>query len=274
MKKKDEKPKSEEKYKDREDAFRAYFEIITKIVYTLNLISDRNDMTRRLSSNIDRALGYDDEVVSNNEKTLNNANEIDLLVNSLKGDVRKISTFKKYNFNIEKFISERELNLDERFILYSVLVYTIYGDSMSAISIRRILELITLNSDIYINKYHYFDSKSKLMSSGIFVLSHEPYPSGGILEISNTLVTFVNSKVIFAFLEKDNYGIIEGILNNEEVIRKYTSENKFNGKKKSSESAILTPNLLLGPVYILVVLIIDCLANPNSFANLLSNKTS
>ena len=63
MKKKDEKPKSEEKYKDREDAFRAYFEIITKIVYTLNLISDRNDMTRRLSSNIDRALGYDDEVV-------------------------------------------------------------------------------------------------------------------------------------------------------------------------------------------------------------------
>ena len=196
MKKKDEKPKSEEKYKDREDAFRAYFEIITKIVYTLNLISDRNDMTRRLSSNIDRALGYDDEVVSNNEKTLNNANEIDLLVNSLKGDVRKISTFKKYNFNIEKFIAERELNLDERFILYSVLVYTIYGDSMSAISIRRILELITLNSDIYINKYHYFDSKSKLMSSGIFVLSHEPYPSGGILEISNTLVTFVNSKVI------------------------------------------------------------------------------
>ena len=241
MKKKDEKPKSEEKYKDREDAFRAYFEIITKIVYTLNLISDRNDMTRRLSSNIDRALGYDDEVVSNNEKNLNNANEIDLLVNSLKGDVRKISTFKKYNFNIEKFIAERELNLDERFILYSVLVYTIYGDSMSAISIRRILELITLNSDIYINKYHYFDSKSKLMSSGIFTLSHEPYPSGGILEISNTLVTFVNSKVIFAFLEKDNYGIIEAILNNEEVIRKYTSENKFNSKKKSSESAILTP---------------------------------
>ena len=76
-----------------------------------------------------------------------------MLVNSLKGDVRKISTFKKYNFNIEKFIAERELNLDERFILYSVLVYTIYGDSMSAISIRRILELITLNSDIYINKY-------------------------------------------------------------------------------------------------------------------------
>ena len=242
MKKKnnnEEAKENQEKYKDREDAFRAYFEIITKIVYTLNLISDRNDMTRRLSSNIDRALGYEDEMVSNNEKAVNNANEVDLLVNSLKGDVRKISSFKKYNFNIEKFISDRELNLDERFILYSVLVYTIYGDSMSAISIRRILELITLNSDIYINKFHYFDPKGKLMSSGIFTLSHEPYPSGGILEISNTLITFINSKIIFAFLEKENYSLIEGVINSEEVIRKYTSENNVSGKKKSSD--ILTP---------------------------------
>ena len=169
------------KEENREEAFRAYFEIVTKIVYTLNLISDRNDMTRRLSNNIDRALGYDDEIVTNNEKTANSANEVELLINSLRSDVRKISNFKKYNFNIERFIFERELNLDERFILYSLLTYTIYGDSMSAISIRRILELITLNSDIYINKYHYFDSKSKLMSSGIFSLSHEPYPSGGSL---------------------------------------------------------------------------------------------
>ena len=232
---------NKEKYKNREDAFRAYFEIVTKIVYTLNLISDRNDMTRRLSNNIDRALGYDDDMVSNNEKVINNTNEIDLLVNSLKGDVRKISSFKKYDFNIEKFIHERELNLDERFILYSVIVYTIYGDSMSAISIRRILELITLNSDIYINKYHYFDPNGRLMSSGIFTLSHEPYPSSGILEITNTLITFVSSKVIFAFLEKDNYSIIEGIINNEEILKKYTLESKTSGKKKLSGSSILTP---------------------------------
>ena len=123
-------------------------------MYTLNLISDRNDMTRRLSSNIDRALGYDDEMLPNNEKIVNNTNEIEILVNSIKSDVKKINAFKKYNFNIERFIYEKNLDLDERFILYSVLVYTIYGDSMSAISIRRILELITLNSDIYINKYH------------------------------------------------------------------------------------------------------------------------
>ncbi|WP_028330120.1 ATP-dependent Clp protease ATP-binding subunit ClpX [Brachyspira alvinipulli] len=227
---------------DREEAFKNYFEIVTKIVYTLNLISDRNDMTRRLSSNIDRALGYDDEMISNNEKTVNSANEVELLINSLKSDVKKISNFKKYNFNIERFISERDLNLDERFILYSLLTYTIYGDSMSAISIRRILELITLNSDIYINKYHYFDSNSKLMSSGIFSLSHEPYPSGGILEVTNTLVTFVNSKVIFAFLEKDDYSIIENVINSEEIIMKFSSDTSTSGnKKKSSKSDILTP---------------------------------
>ncbi|MEI0446844.1 ATP-dependent Clp protease ATP-binding subunit ClpX [Brachyspira intermedia] len=236
-----EKEEKKSSYANREDAFRAYFEIVTKIVYTLNLISDRNDMTRRLSSNIDRALGYDDEMMSNNEKIANNSNEVEILINSLKTDVRKISTFKKYNFNIERFISDKNLDLDERFILYSVLVYTIYGDSMSAISVRRILELITLNNDIYINKYHYFDNNSKLISSGIFNLSHEPYPSSGILEITNTLITFINSKVIFAFLEKDNYNVIESIMSSGEAIKKISLENKIGGKRKSSESYILTP---------------------------------
>ena len=49
-------------YSSREEAFRVYFDIVTKIVYTLNLISDKNDMTRRLSNNIDRTLGYEDEI--------------------------------------------------------------------------------------------------------------------------------------------------------------------------------------------------------------------
>ena len=236
-----EKEEKKSSYANREDAFRAYFEIVTKIVYTLNLISDRNDMTRRLSSNIDRALGYDDEMMSNNEKIANNSNEVEILINSLKTDVRKISTFKKYNFNIERFISDKNLDLDERFILYSVLVYTIYGDSMSAISVRRILELITLNNDIYINKYHYFDNNSKLISSGIFNLSHEPYPRSGILEITNTLITFINSKVIFAFLEKDNYNVIESIMSSGEALKKISLESKIGGKRKSSESNILTP---------------------------------
>lgn len=226
-------------YANREDAFKAYFEIVTKIVYTLNLISDRNDMSRRLSNNIDRALGYDDEMISNNDKIVNNANEVEILLNSLKTDVKRISSFKKYNFNIERFIADKDLDLDERYILYAVLVYTIYGDSMSAISIRRILELITLNNDIYINKYHYFDDNSKLISSGIFNLTHEPYPSSGILEITNTLITFINSKVIFAFLERDNYNVIESIINSEEVIKKFALENKT--KSSKSKSDILTP---------------------------------
>ena len=256
MKKKSNKSNNDkvnDKYENREEAFKAYFEIVTKIVYTLNLISDRNDMSRRLSSNIDRALGYDDEMVSNNDKVVNSANEVELLISSLKSDVKKIHSFKKYNFNIERFISERDLDLDERFILYSLLTYTIYGDSMSAVSIRRILELITLNSDIYINKYDYFDPKSKLMSSGIFSLSHEPYPSGGILEITNTLITFVNSKVIFAFLEKDDYSVIENVINNEEVLRKYTSDSSSSVKRKSSESDVLTPKEIVSELDKIVI---------------------
>lgn len=234
---------NDNEYSSREDAFRVYFDTVTKIVYTLNLISDKNDMTRRLSNNIDRTLGYEEEMISNNEKTINNNNnEVGLLINSLKVDLKKIDSFKKYNFNIERFIEEIDLNTDERFILYCLIVYTIYGDSMSAISVRRILELISIDSDIYINKYNYFENDGKLMSSGILTLSHEPYPSIGLLEVTNTLVTFVNSKIVFAFLEKDKYDIISEIINAENINNSVIIDIKTGTRKKATkELNILTP---------------------------------
>lgn len=234
---------NDNEYSSREDAFRVYFDTVTKIVYTLNLISDKNDMTRRLSNNIDRTLGYEEEMISNNEKTINNNNnEVGLLINSLKVDLKKIDSFKKYNFNIERFIEEIDLNTDERFILYCLIVYTIYGDSMSAISVRRILELISIDSDIYINKYNYFENDGKLMSSGILTLSHEPYPSIGLLEVTNTLVTFINSKIVFAFLEKDKYDIISEIINAENINNSVIIDIKTGTRKKSTkEFNILTP---------------------------------
>ena len=234
---------NDNEYSSREDAFRVYFDTVTKIVYTLNLISDKNDMTRRLSNNIDRTLGYEEEMISNNEKTINNNNnEVGLLINSLKVDLKKIDSFKKYNFNIERFIEEIDLNTDERFILYCLIVYTIYGDSMSAISVRRNLELISIDSDIYINKYNYFENDGKLMSSGILTLSHEPYPSIGLLEVTNTLVTFINSKIVFAFLEKDKYDIISEIINAENINNSVIIDIKTGARKKATkEFNILTP---------------------------------
>lgn len=234
---------NDNEYSSREDAFRVYFDTVTKIVYTLNLISDKNDMTRRLSNNIDRTLGYEEEMISNNEKTINNNNnEVGLLINSLKVDLKKIDSFKKYNFNIERFIEEIDLNTDERFILYCLIVYTIYGDSMSVISVRRILELISIDSDIYINKYNYFENDGKLMSSGILTLSHEPYPSIGLLEVTNTLVTFINSKIVFAFLEKDKYDIISEIINAENINNSVIIDIKTGARKKATkEFNILTP---------------------------------
>lgn len=238
---------NDNEYSSREDAFRVYFDTVTKIVYTLNLISDKNDMTRRLSNNIDRTLGYEEEMISNNEKTINNNNnEVGLLINSLKVDLKKIDSFKKYNFNIERFIEEIDLNTDERFILYCLIVYTIYGDSMSAISVRRILELISIDSDIYINKYNYFENDGKLMSSGILTLSHEPYPSIGLLEVTNTLVTFINSKIVFAFLEKDKYDIISEIINAENINNSVIIDIKTGTRKKATkEFNILTPKEII-----------------------------
>lgn len=227
--------KENKKLDDKNEAFKSYFGIITKIVYTLNSISERNDMTRRLSSNIDRALGYEDESETPNEK-LTSGEEIELLKESIKKDLKKVEGFKKYNFNIEEFISRQSLNDDERYILYCIVIYSLYGDSMSAMPLRRLLELITFDSDIYITKHNYFEDKSKLMSSGIFVLSHEPYSSGGILEISHTLISFVNSKVLFAFLEKEPYEVLENMVDKETSYE----VNIIKRKNEKSEN-ILTP---------------------------------
>ena len=113
---------------------------------------------------------------------------------------------------------------------------------MSAISVRRILELISIDSDIYINKYNYFENDGKLMSSGILTLSHEPYPSIGLLEVTNTLVTFVNSKIVFAFLEKDKYDIISEIINAENINNSVIIDIKTGTRKKATkEFNILTP---------------------------------
>lgn len=229
------KNKENKKTENREEAFKSYFGIVTKIVYTLNSISDRNDMTRRLSNNIDRTLGYDDEVETHNDKLSNNE-EIELLSESLKKDLKKIQSFNKYNFNMEEFISKNALNLDERYILYCVVVYSLYGDSMAAMPLRRLLELITFDSDIYITKHNYFEDKSRLMASGIFLMSHEPYSSGGILEISHTLISFINSKVLFVFLEKEPYEVLELAANKEGIY-----EVKVSKRKMDKTSNILTP---------------------------------
>lgn len=238
--------------KNRSDIFKDYFEVIVKIVYTLNLISDKNDMSRRLSSNFDRGFTYEEDIISDDKN--NNISELEFLQKSLNADIKKALSFKKYNFNIDRFIEEEGLSLDERLILYSILTYTIYGDSMSSISIRRLLELITIDGDIYINKYHYFDSESKLVSSGILALSQEPYPTVGIFEISNTLVSFSNTKIVFSFLEKESYDtflyVRDTLLNSfeEEQVEISTSN-----KKSKKQNNILTPKEIVSELNKLVI---------------------
>lgn len=220
---------------DHSDVFKTYFSIVTRIVYTLNSIAERNDMTRRLSSNIDRALGYSDDIDRDDEKLSSN-DEVEILLKSIKKDLKALEKYKKYKFNIEEFISKNSLNDDERYILYSLIVYSLYGDSMSAVPLRRLLELITLDSDIYIAKYNYFDDDNKLMSSGVFTLSKEPYSSNGILEVSHTLISFVNSKILYAFLEKESYSVIEAMA---EKKSEFDYENL--SKRKSDKTNILSP---------------------------------
>ncbi len=203
--------KKENKLHERATAFKEYFSVITKTVYTLNSISERNDMSRRLNSNIDRTLGYDEDSISTPYK-FSNSEELDILVSSLDTDLEKIKSYSKFNFNLERIVELLKLNTDERYILYCLVMYSIYGDSMTSIPLRRLLELITLDDDIYINKHYYFEDDSKLMSSGLFMLAREPYSSGGILDISHTLISFINNKVLFAFLEKEDYNIIESVI--------------------------------------------------------------
>ena len=42
-------------------------------------------------------------------------------------------------------------------------------------------------------------------------------------------------------LEKDDYSVIENVINSEEIVRKYSSDSTSSGKRKSSASDVLTP---------------------------------
>jgi len=233
----------------REGAFKEYFSVVTRIVYTLNSIVERNDVIRRFNNNAEKGIGfeYTEESIISDPKMSgyeNTYESLNALTDSVKLDLAKIKKYSEYNFNIEKFIKDLKLNNDERFIVYCLVVYSIYGDSITAIPIRRLLELVTLDDDIYLNKYHYFEEKSKLMSSGIFMFSREPYSSGGILELSYTLMSFTNNKVLFAFLEKEDYSIIESIL----VVAKSDKQDlksRRTQKNERSSSVILTPKEIL-----------------------------
>ena len=233
----------------REGAFKEYFSVVTRIVYTLNSIVERNDIIRRFNNNAEKGIGFEyteESIISDSKMTgyENTFESLNALTDSIKLDLVKVKKYEKYNFNIEKFIKDLKLNNDERFVIYCLIVYSIYGDSITAIPVRRLLELITLDDDIYLNKYHYFEDKSKLMSSGIFMFSREPYSSGGILELSYTLMSFINNKVLFSFLEKEDYSVIESVFATSKVDKQDLKSRKIIKNERSS-SSILTPKEIL-----------------------------
>lgn len=219
------------------NSFRDYFSVVTRIVYTLSSISDRNDMTKRLSNNIDKVLGYEDEINLESDR-FSNDEEVQILLFHLQRDLKMIKGYKEHKFNIERFIEEHNLSQDEIYILYCMVVYSIYGDPMSAIPLRKLLELITFDTDIYINKAHYFNEDSPLIRSGLFVFSKEPYSQGGILEVSHTLISFINSKVLFAFIEKAPYEVISSLV---DKTKEVAFEDIAIKKKFDKSSVVLTP---------------------------------
>lgn len=213
----------------RQAEFDKYFSLLTKIVYTLTSINEHNEVLRRL--NIDGSFDFTDEITedqthvgkNDREQTLKNLHE------SLKTDMRKIEEYKKYEFNIDRVINDLKLSTTEKYILYCITVYSLYTDPLASLSMRKLLELVSVDNEIYLRNYRYISSSSKLIENSILATSKDTFSSNMSFEIGQTLVGFASSKFLFSLLEETSYDILEQTIREQES---FSSESGVSSKRR------------------------------------------
>lgn len=218
--------------------FEEYFDIVTKIVYTLTSINEHNEALKRINMNIENQFDFEDDI-SENVDASSKTDRLTSIINlheSLKNSMDSIKQYKKYNFNIERIISDLKLSQIECYILYSITVYSLYTDPLASLSMRKLLELVSTETAIYIRNHKYISPESPLISSNILTTSRDNFSPSVGFEIGQTLVSFSNPKILFSLLEESDYSIIEEILNDKateefavsNVLIKNTSEYPVN----------------------------------------------
>ncbi len=223
---------------DRYLIFEEYFDIVTKIVYTLTSINEHNEALKRINMNIENQFDFDDDMNDNVSEASSKTDRLTSILNlheSLKSCMESIKQYKKYNFNLERLIADLKLSQIECYILYSLTVYSLYTDPLASLSMRKLLELVSTETAIYIRNHKYIAPDSPLIKSNILTTSRDNFSSSIGFEIGQTLVSFSNSKLLFALLEEADYSLIEEILNEKQVDDFATANVLI---KNSSESPI------------------------------------
>lgn len=197
----------------RMTAFETYFAEVNAIVSLLEQIADKRAKCRKYAhenvpdDDFDEML---DSLLGENErKPLERASKIretkkaiDALRAKIAERIATIATFDKYEFNLERFIATQELDERERYILYILIAYALYGDALSNVSMRKILELISVDGEIYLTNYHYLTANAKLVTLGVIALSREMFAGDSGSDLVYTNVGLASSKLLFAFLEQ------------------------------------------------------------------------
>ncbi len=229
---------------DRDIVFEEYFDIITRIVYTLTTINEHNEVLRRLNMNIDTHFDFtDDDIREENDSESSKGDRIKAILNlheSLKSDMLYIKKYKKYNFNMECLVTSLKLSDIERYMLYCITVYSLYTDPLASLSMRKLLELVSIETEIYIRNHKYISADSKLIKSQILTTSKDNFSSSMGLEIGQTLVGFSNSKILFVLLEEMEYCVLNRIIGDSLSVE-FTPSISLNKRKFESIVENITP---------------------------------
>ncbi|MEK6794675.1 MAG: AAA family ATPase [Spirochaetota bacterium] len=182
---------------DRSAAFERYFSDITQTVAALERLAEHYRSTRAGKRESDLLI---DDVLPPADVT------------ALMGDVEeraaKLRTYASYGFNIDKLIAKYDLNLKEQFILFSMIVRSLYEDG-TAVALKRILELASVRGELYVTNYQYLAPTAPLIANGILAVTRDAANPEALPDFLRSQVSFADSRTLFVLLEQAPWNYLE-----------------------------------------------------------------
>lgn len=213
---------SEEKM-SREEAFEKYINEISRIVQKLESITARKNKLKESELDLEENFVVDDELnfdstseldeydysyVQDKKKKHKRIKEsIGKHIDEVNQFLASCGMFDEYDFNLERLINKLCLSYKERLILYVLVHYSLYSDTVAGliITVRRLLELISYDTDVYITYYHLISKTSKLMSNNILKYSAVGFSDEQSVEFLEDNIAFADGKLFASLVEQTDF---------------------------------------------------------------------
>lgn len=203
----------------RSIVFERYLKEVKAIVSLLEEISEHNDKIWSVKdvgwfSDLDEILEgdlFNEEEVEKKKTSVKKESDKDRdsLISTLHKAVEHLEEYRKFNFNMERLIDTYNLGFTERLVLYTVVIYSLFSKNPhSPISVKRILNMISVNGEIYLTHYPLVAPSSRLSEYGIIKISKDSFfkDSSNYLSAS---VSISNNTVMLALTEQAPWRVIQ-----------------------------------------------------------------